>query len=120
MRPEEHDAAYLWDILRACDAIERFVRGKTLDQYLRDEMMQAAVERKLEVVGEAARKVSDAFKSAHPEIQWKAIVGQRNVMIHDYGQIRQDRVWGVTQKYIPELASRLKPFLPPLPPQLDL
>ena len=120
MRPEDRDAACLWDMLEAANAVRRFVTGKKLDEYLKDEVLQAAVERKMEIVGEAARKISDGFKAAHPDIPWKSIIAQRNVMVHDYGQIKQDRVWGVAVKHIPELITRLEPLLPPLPPELNL
>jgi uncharacterized protein with HEPN domain len=117
---EERDAAYLWEILQACDAIQRFVLGKSIDQYMKDDLLQAAVERKIEIIGEASRKISDSFKKDNPDIPWKSIIAQRNVMVHDYGQIKQDRLWGLTHKHIPELKSRLQPLLPPLPSQLDL
>ncbi len=117
---EERDAAYLWEILQACDAILRFVLGKSIDQYMKDDLLQAAVERKLEIIGEASRKISETFKKENSDIPWKSIIAQRNVMVHDYGQIKQDRIWGLTQKHIPELKSKLQPLLPPLPPQLDL
>jgi uncharacterized protein with HEPN domain len=51
MRPEDKDAAYLWDILKAAQLVRRFIQHKALSEYLRDEMMQAAVERKIEVIG---------------------------------------------------------------------
>jgi uncharacterized protein with HEPN domain len=79
-----------------------------------------ALERKLEIIGEASRKISETFKKENSDIPWKSIIAQRNVMVHDYGQIKQDRIWGLTQKHIPELKSKLQPLLPPLPPQLDL
>jgi uncharacterized protein with HEPN domain len=120
MRPEDRDAAYLWDILHASQLVRRFVGEKSLDGYLKDEMLQAAVERKIGIIGEASRKISDSFKKAHPEIPWKSITAQRNVMIHDYGDIKQDRVWVVVTKHIPELISKIQPLLPPLPPELNL
>jgi len=83
-------------------------------------MLQSAVERKVEIIGEAARKISDEFKKSHPQIPWKSIIAQRNVMIHDYGEIKQDRVWAVATKHIPPLISQIEPLLPPLPPELDL
>lgn len=120
MPSEERDGAYLWEILQACDAIERFAQGKSIDQYMKDDLLQAAVERKIEIIGEASRKISEAFKKDHSDIPWKSMIAQRNVMVHDYGQIKQDRIWGLIQKHIPELKSRLQPLLPPLPPELDL
>lgn len=120
MRPEDRDAAYLWDILHAARSIQKFLSDKNLAEYLKDEMLQAAVERKIEVIGEAARRVSDTFKQSHPDIPWKSMIAQRNVMAHDYGEIKPERVWGVAKIHVPELITKLEPFLPPLPPELDL
>ena len=120
MRPEERDAAYLWDILQAANAAVRFVGTKSLNEYSADEMLQAAVERKIEIIGEASRRVSESFKAAHQEIPWKSMVAQRNVMAHEYGEVRPERIWGVVKVRLPELISQLTPLLPPLPPELNL
>jgi uncharacterized protein with HEPN domain len=120
MRPEDRDSGYLWDILEAARLVRKFTQQKKLNEYLADKMLQAAVERKIEIIGEAARKISDEFKQEHPNIPWKSIIAQRNVMIHDYGQIKQDRVWAVAVKHIPDLITQIEPLLPPLPPELNL
>lgn len=83
MRPEDRDAAYLWDVLEAAHSIGKFISDKKLEEYLKDEMLQAAVERKIEIVGEATRRISAAFKETHPDIPWKSMIAQRNVMVHD-------------------------------------
>ena len=67
----------------------------------------------LEVVGEAARRVSPAFQAAHPEIPWKLIIGQRNVLAHDYGEILVERLRRVAAERIPELLAQLETVLPP-------
>jgi uncharacterized protein with HEPN domain len=115
MQADERDAAYLWDMLQAAKTIRRFTAGVGLDQYVHDEMLQLAVERKVEVIGEAAKLVSERFKQAHPEIPWRSIVAQRNVLAHKYGEIRQDRMWNLTVQHIPELISKLEPLIPPAP-----
>lgn len=120
MRPEDRDAAYLWDMLESANLILRFVGQKELSGYLQDKMLQSAVERKIEIIGEAARKISDEFKADHPDISWRSIIAQRNVMIHDYGEIKQERVWAVVTQHVPQLISRIEPLLPPLPPELNL
>ena len=56
--------------------------------------------------------VSDELKSQHPEIPWRLIIAQRNVLAHDYGEILQDRIWRVTIEHIPELAQQLSRLLP--------
>ena len=80
-----------------------------------DRKLQLAVERALEIIGEAARLVSPPFKANHAEIQWKEIIGQRNVLAHEYGEINQERIWLVVTRRIPELIELLEPLLPPPP-----
>ena len=113
MPPDERDAAYLWDMIEAASAVERFVASLGPGQYLRDEIAQAAVERKIEIIGEAARKVSAPFQQAHPEIPWARIAAQRHVLAHDYGRIEHDRIWEVATVHLPVLSVQLRQLLPP-------
>jgi uncharacterized protein with HEPN domain len=112
MQPEEKDAAYLWDMLQAAKEARDFIRGKILEDYMNDLVLQAAIERKVEIIGEAARKVSDDFKDAHPEIPWRPIVAQRHVLAHEYGEISQENIWRVATLRIPELIAALAPLIP--------
>ncbi len=111
MQPEQRDAAYLWDMLDAAQMVEQLSEGLNFAQYSNDRRTQLAVERSLEIIGEAARKVSTSFRNAHPEIPWRQVIGQRNVLIHEYGEIKQERVWKVVRENIPILIEQLKPFV---------
>jgi uncharacterized protein with HEPN domain len=115
MLPDEHDAGYLWDMLDAAWAAQEFIREIDFAGYMQDRKVQFAVERAIEIVGEAARGVSDTFRQAHPEIPWRSIIGQRNVLAHDYGQIRHDRVWEVVAVHLPALITLLEPLIPAPP-----
>ncbi|HOQ97871.1 MAG TPA: DUF86 domain-containing protein [Anaerolineae bacterium] len=115
MQPEERDAAYLWDMLDAALAVRTFTAGLTFEAYIADRKVQLAVERALEIIGEAAHHVSEAFRRAHPEIRWRSIIAQRNVLAHEYGAIKQDRIWNVATVHVPELIDRLREWLPPTP-----
>jgi len=115
MRSEGRDAGYLWDILDTAKAVRDFTSGVRAEEYLRDRKLQLAVERALEIMGEAARRLSDAFKAAHPEVPWQPMIAQRNVLAHEYGEIKQERIWFVVTRYIPELIALLEPLLPPPP-----
>jgi uncharacterized protein with HEPN domain len=115
MRPDERDPGYIWDILDASRSIRDFTRGATQDAYLKDRKLQLAVERALEIIGEAARLVSGEFKERHPEVPWQQIIAQRNVIAHDYGEIKQDRIWKVASDRIPDLIRHLERLLPPPP-----
>lgn len=117
MASESRDAAYLWDMLEAARSIRRFTASTSLDQYQQNEVMKLAVERQLEVIGEAARRVSDAFRETHPEIPWLPIIAQRNVLAHEYGEVNHIRIWRVVITHIPTLIELLEPLIPPLPPE---
>ncbi len=108
----ERDAALLWDMLTASRAIQRFLGGKRPEEYLADEVLQAAVERKIQIIGEAATKVSATVRRDHPEVPWKLISGQRHILVHDYGRIEHDRIWKVATVHVPELAGQLAGLLP--------
>jgi uncharacterized protein with HEPN domain len=81
----------------------------------RDRKLQLAVERALEIVGEAARRVSEAYRQAHSEVPWQAIIAQRNVLAHEYGEIKQELIWKVVTIRIPELIGLLEKLIPPPP-----
>ncbi len=113
MRREQDDVSLLWDMLDAAMKIQQFVAGKTFHEYSQDEVLQAAVERKLEIIGEAARSVSDGFQRQHPEVPWRGIISQRHFLAHEYGEVRQEKLWRVATIRIPELIAMLDRFLPP-------
>jgi len=113
MPPDERDVAYLWDMLEAARTARDFTAGATLEDYLGDRKLQLAVERVIEIIGEAARRVSESFRSDHPEIPWRAIIGQRHVLAHEYGEIKQERIWNVATERVSELIALLEPLVPP-------
>ncbi len=108
MQPDQRDAAYLWDMLDAARTVEQLISSLDFPQYSNDRRTQLAVERSLEIIGEAAGRVSDSFRNSHPEIPWRQIIGQRNVLIHEYGEIKQERIWKVIRENIPLLIDQLK------------
>jgi len=115
MLPEEKDVSYLWDIVDAAKSIKQFVQGCTFEEYMENTLLQAAVERKIEIIGEAARRLSESFRQRYADIPWKLIIAQRNVLAHEYGEINQERIWNVVVERIPELIAALEPLLPPAP-----
>jgi uncharacterized protein with HEPN domain len=91
----------------------RAVSGRTLDDYRSDEEMRLLVERRIEIIGEAAGHVSERFQNAHPEIPWRKIVAQRNILAHGYAVIDDEIMWDVAMISIPELIRLLEPIVPP-------
>lgn len=117
MQPEARDAAYLWDMLDAAREVVAFTRDTTFAAYLENRMLQYAIERAIEIIGEAANRISPAFHQAHPEVPWRKIVAQRNVLAHEYGDVDPALIWDLAQKHIPVLARQLEDLVPPKPPE---
>ena len=115
MPPEKADVAYLWDMWDAAQAIQQFVSGKTFHQYQHDRMLRGAVERHLEIIGEAANRVSPDCRENHPEIPWRRIIAQRHVIAHEYGEIKHELIWKVATVHVPELITQLEPLIPKSP-----
>ena len=111
MRPEARDAGYLTDMLQHGRGVMGAVSGRTLEEYEADEELRLAVERRIEIIGEAAGRVSEAFKEAHPEIPWRKIVAQRNVLAHEYGEIEDEIMWDVATVSMPALVRLLEPLV---------
>jgi uncharacterized protein with HEPN domain len=118
MQPDQRDAAFLWDMLDAAKAVMEFIAGRAYAEYVADRMMRGAVERHVEIIGEAASRVSAALQDAHPEIPWRQIIAQRNVIAHEYGEIQDALLWKVATLYVPDLAKKLEPLVPPTPPEV--
>jgi len=122
MRPKERDPAHLWDMLEAARAVVDFTESLTLEEFLaagRDrQITRLAVERKLEILGEAARRVSSRFRDEHAEIPWKELVGLRNVISHEYDKVNYPEIYRIIRERVPKLIMLLEPLVPP-PPQLE-
>ena len=108
MRPEKEDMARLWDMLDAARAAIQFTSDRRFEDFLKERMVRNAVERNLEIIGEAARCVSQVFRDAHPEIPWRAIIALRNVLTHKYGEIRYERLWFLCTQQLPVLIRQLQ------------
>jgi uncharacterized protein with HEPN domain len=112
-RKERGDASYLADMLSFAREVLTFTEGRSRADYENDTVLRRAVERATELIGEAATNISDSMRAAHPEIPWSKIVGQRNVLIHDYGDVDDELVWNLVELEIPKLVSILERLVPP-------
>lgn len=111
MRSKE-DLAYLWDMREEARQITAFVKGVPYVQFVETRLVRYAVERSLMLIGEAANCVSEEFQETHPEIAWRQIIGQRNILAHEYGDIKVDRIWASATVNVPMLLERLEMLLP--------
>lgn len=98
------------DMLDALERIRRYsVRGEAV--FRSDELVQVWFVRHLQVLGEAARALSPAFRDGHPGVPWAEIIGMRHVIVHEYFGIDLDIVWGVVERDLPRLEAALRDTL---------
>ncbi len=97
------DVVYLKDILDAIERIETYMHRIDRAKFASDSMRQDAIVRQVEIIGEAARQVSDVFKQRHPQMPWSKMIGMRNELVHAYFRVDIPTVWDTVNHDIPEL-----------------
>ena len=104
------DRERLLDILEAVERIERHsARGR--GAFESDELLQTWAVHHLQIIGEAARKVSADLCRGHPEVPWPQIVAMRNVLVHDYFQVDAEEVWATIERDLPDLKRKIEAIL---------
>lgn len=111
MKREKRDDAYLWDMLDAAREARDLISGLSYDDLMSRKIVRLALERLLEITGEAARNVSPRRRGRHATIPWQGIVGLRNAIAHEYGEIDYERIYTIATKGIPKLISTLEKIL---------
>ncbi len=103
------------EYLRHIQVEVEFLQGScaelNLEDFLADETLRRAAVRSLEIIGEAAKKVPEDFRAKYPAIEWRAMSGMRNKLIHDYFGVDYELVWDVVQNRIPILRSQIASIL---------
>lgn len=116
MPPEPDDnAAYLADMLLYAQQVTTRVADATFEEFMANDDFRLATERRIELIGEAARHVTKTFQSAHPEIPWRPIIAQRHILAHEYGEVIAEKIWRVATQHIPALIDLLAPLVPDPP-----
>ena len=108
MQREGRDAASVWDMFHAVQGVVKAMEGVTPEHYAGEENLRLSIERRLEILGEAARRVSPEFRNEHPEVPWRNVIGQRNILIHEYDDIDLMWTWRFSIDDAPKLLKTLK------------
>jgi uncharacterized protein with HEPN domain len=111
MPNNERDLSYLWDMRKYAFEIIEIAGSIPHAKFVENKTVRYAVERLLLIVGEAANHVSQEYQAAHPEIEWAQIIGLRNVLAHEYGEVKMDKIYLAATTRIPELLEKLRPLL---------
>jgi uncharacterized protein with HEPN domain len=104
---------YLAHILECAQKIERYTHGGE-KEFQNDTMLQDAVIRNFEIIGEAAKRVPEAYRKAHSQVPWRLLAGFRDVLIHAYEGVDMKRVWRIVRQDLPAVREAIGNILPPL------
>lgn len=113
--PRHDDTVALRHMLEYAQTARRLAAGRTRRDLDADEMLLLALTRAIEVVGEAAGRVSDGGRKAHPSIPWPQITAARNRLIHGYDTVDLDVLWDIVSLDLPPLIEQLKALVPDNP-----
>ncbi len=105
---DDRNASYLWDMRKYALEITEIMKGIPHTKFVENKTIRYAVERVLLIVGEAANHVSKEFQEEHPEIEWAQIIGLRNILAHEYGEVKMDKIYLAATKSIPALLQKLE------------
>jgi len=113
------DDAYLLDVLTAARKVLLYSEGLSWERFRDEGIMQDAIIRNLQIIGEAAQRISKDVKDGHPELPWAPMAGMRNRLVHEYFRIDLERVWQTIQEDIPALVKLIEPLIPPPPERAE-
>jgi uncharacterized protein with HEPN domain len=109
------DHGFLEDMLREARQALSFIHGFSEAEFLNDERTQYAVVRCLEIIGEAASRVSATERVKLASVPWQEIIRQRHIAIHHYGKLQMPRIWETVREHVPALVSALEQHLESIP-----
>ncbi|MGI0491481.1 DUF86 domain-containing protein [Alkalinema pantanalense CENA528] len=108
--PPRDDREYVQDILERIQRIETFVASGR-DEFFQSVLIQDAVMRNFEVIGEATKRLSHDFREQHPNVPWKQMAGFRDVLIHDYMGLQLEQIWATIEQSLPTLRQQILEIL---------
>jgi uncharacterized protein with HEPN domain len=107
----KNDIVYLYHILDAISLVEEYTKGMSENEFLSNSMAHDAVVRQIEIIGEAARNISEEFQEKHSKLPWGKMIGIRNKIIHEYFNINYSIVWDTMKDDLPLLKNSIKEIL---------
>lgn len=102
------DSAYVQHILEAINQIDTYLGDRVIEDFMASRMVQDAVIRQLEIIGEATKNLSNSSKIAAPEIPWRDIAGMRDILIHQYFGVDLTAVWKSAVEELPGIKKQLE------------
>lgn len=106
---------FVSDILESIEKIQKWTQDMSYEKFSQDALIQDAVVRNLEIIGEAAKNIPENLRLQHTEIPWKRVAGFRNIAIHDYFGVDLETVWKIATQGIAEIKPHLQTIIKGLP-----
>ena len=110
-----HDKAHLRDIVESFELAIRYLDGRSRDELAADTRSLDAIIRRIEIAGDAAKRLSDPFRAGNPQGPWRDMAGMRDRVIHGYDRVDVERVFGTVAVRMPQLLPELRRLLDSLP-----
>jgi uncharacterized protein with HEPN domain len=108
---EQDDIGYLEDIEEAISYINEYVSGLAREDFASQKIVQDAVVRQLEIIGEATKRLSTSIRQENPQIPWRSMAGMRDRLIHGYFDVNIEQVWLTVRRDLPELQRQVNTIL---------
>ncbi len=108
MKKKDRSELYLKDLIDSMDQVMAYVDGMTFNEFEKDKMRIDAVLRNIQIIGEAARNISQEIKEKYPDIPWRRMIGLRNIVVQDYFGVDLEMIWRISTVNIPETQPQLE------------
>ena len=108
---------YIDDVVKSSNLIAKYIDGKSEQEFNDSEELQDAVIRRLEIIGEAIKRLPMEFREQHSEIEWKKATGLRDILIHHYDEVETKQIWFTITEIMPAFTSQIEELLAQLDSQ---
>ena len=108
---KKDDTVYLRHILDSINSVEQYLEGISIETFMKDKLIQDGIIRRLEIIDEASRNISQTFREQYSGIPWGQIIGLRNRIIHAYFNINLTTIWDIVQDELPSLKQNVENIL---------
>ena len=106
-----HAGLYVDDIISSIKKVKSYTKKITYEEFVKNSLVQDAVERNFEIIGEAARQMPEDVKEKYKTIEWRQVIAFRNIIAHEYFGVNYKIMWDIIQNELPPLLTKMKKII---------